>query len=472
MGQIIINISNWLWGAPLMLILGGGGLFLTFRLGFVQFRHFGYICSQTFGKVFEKKEEGKISSFQASSASLAACVGASNIVGVPVAIAFGGPGALFWMWVLALLGAATKFTEITLGVKYREKNKVGEYAGGPEYYLEKGIKNKKIGKALALTYAFIMMVENVPSAATQVVSAIQSAETIGLQPIITGLIIIGVVALVALGGFKRITKVTDKLVPFMVIAYLLGAVVIFIQHIEAVPEAFILVFKSAFTPAAAVGGFAGASVAAAIRWGAARGAYSNEAGMGSAAISHSQADVDHPVRQGLWGVFECVIDTIIICSLSGFVCLVSGVWKTVPSADAASMPSIAFSQTYGIAGSWLVSILLMLFVISTLIVLVYVGEKCAEYLLGIKFAKIWRYMYFVGMLFGVFGGLEFIYQFLDFFVALLLISNLIGVFALNGEVVKLTKEYFHTEGKYYLKDMADKKAKKEAKRKRKGASTK
>ena len=455
-GDAIVAMSNWLWGPPLLILLGCGGLFLTIRFGFLQFRYIGYIFSQTFGKMFKKTEDG-ISPFQACTASLAACVGASNIAGVPVAIAFGGPGALVWMWILAFMGCATKFCDIAQGIKSREKIVVGEWVGGPMYYMKKGIKNKKLGAALAFIFALVMMFENVPSAAAQMVSAIQNATSIGLPAMGTGIAIIVVVALVALGGIKRITAVTDKMVPIMVIAYVVGGLIVLCANVTALPHALAVIVKSAFTPMAPVGGFAGSTIAAAIQWGAARGAYSNEAGDGAAPFIHSAATVDHPVRQGFFGVFEVFVDTMIVCTFTGLICVVSGAWMKIDGSNAATMPGIAFSSVFGSAGPIFLTVLILIFVVSTLIVLVQVGTKSAEYCFGYKFGQIFRYVYFVGMFLGIIGGLEFVYRFLDFFFALLIISNMIGVFMLHGDVVQLIKEFFNTPGKYYLKDIAEKK---------------
>ena len=326
------------------------------------------------------------------------------------------------------------------------------------YYMKKGIKNKKFGAALAFAFAMIMMLENVPSAATQMVSAIQTAKDIGLPAMGTGIAIILIVAVVALGGINRITKVTDKMVPIMVIIYVIGGLIVLGAHITTIPEALVVIIKSAFSPMAAAGGFAGSSVAAAIRWGAARGAYSNEAGDGAAPFIHSAATVDHPIRQGFFGVFEVFVDTMVVCTFTGLICVVSGAYIQIDGANAATMPSAAFSSVFGSAGPVFITLMILIFVISTLIVLVQVGTKSAEYCFGIKFARIFRYMYFVGMFFGIVGGLEFIYRFLDFFFALLIISNMTGVLLLHGEVVELLREFFHTPGKYYMKDIEDKKA--------------
>lgn len=450
--QAVINFSNWLWGTPMLLLLAGGGLFLTVRLGFFQFRYLGYIWKQTFGKMFHKSEDkDAISPFQAATAALASTIGASNIVGVPVAIAFGGPGAVFWMWVIALIGSASKFSEIVLGIKYREKNEAGEYKGGPTYYLAKGFKNKALGKFLGMWFAFFLMIELIPSIATQAVSAVQTAGTIGIPPMVTGIGIAIVVFIVVFGGIKRITQVTEKLVPLMAIVYILGALIIIAANITQLPGVIALIFKSAFTPTAATGGFAGSTVALALRWGAARGTYSNEAGMGTAPIAHATAETDHPVRQAFWGIFEITVDTLMVCTVTAFVVLITGLWSEVPSSEAASIPALAFKHMFGAAGGYVVTISIFLFVLSTIIVLVFYGEKQAEFLFGYKFAKSWKYVYVVSILLGVFGGIEFLYQFLDFFLAMIILPNMVALIVMSGEVVELKNEFFSSE-KYYLKD--------------------
>lgn len=454
--DLIVNFSNWLWGPPLLIILAGGGVFLTIRLGFFQFRHLFYMWGQTFGQMFKKSDkEGGVTPFQAATAALASTIGAANIVGVPVAIAFGGPGALFWMWIIALLGCATKFAEIVLGIKYREKDETGEYVGGPTYYLRKGFKNKSLGKFLGIWFAFFLMLELIPSIGQQAVSAVQNAATLGIPGTVAGVAMAVLVLIVVVGGTKRIMEVTEKLVPIMAIIYILGALVIILMNVTHLPGVLALVFESAFTPTAAVGGFAGSTIATALRWGTARGTYSNEAGMGTAPIAHATADTDHPVRQGFWGIFEITADTLIVCTITGLVVLVTGVWQTTPGDNAAAMPSIAFSTVFGTLGDVLVTICVLLFVISTVIVLVFYGERQARYLFGYKFSNIWKFVYIAAILLGTFGGLEFIYQLTDFFLALIIIPNMIALVVLSGEVKQLKDEFFNGE-QYYLKDRAAK----------------
>lgn len=446
----ILSFSNWIWGIPMLVILVGGSIFLTIILGFVQFRYFPFAMRETFGKMFKKSEdgEGTISAFQAASTALASCVGAANIVGVPVAIAFGGPGAVFWMWVVALIGAGAKFSEIVLAVKYRETNEEGEYVGGPMYYVSKGIKGP-LGKVLGVLFSFFLMIEIAPSIAAQTVSVVQSASTINIPNWVVGVALTFIVAIVVYGGIKRIAQVSEKLVPFMALIYVIGAIVIIIVNISELPGAIASIFKHAFTPAAAAGGFTGATITQAIRWGMARGVYSNESGMGTAPIAHAAATTDHPVRQAIWGLFENVVDTLIVCTVTALVVLVSGLHLTVSAGDAGTIPSLAFQSILGdTLGGVLVTISLTLFVLSTIIVIVYYGEKQAEYLFGTKFSKVMRAIYVISILLGAFGGLEVIYQFMDFMLALVIIPNMLGLLILSGEVKNLKDEFF-SNSKYY-----------------------
>jgi len=448
--DVLISFSNWLWGIPMLVILVGGSVFLTIRLGFVQFRYFPFAMKETFGKMFSKSGdgEGTVTAFQAATAALASAIGASNIVGVPVAIAFGGPGAVFWMWVVALIGAGAKFTEIVLGIRYRELNEVGEYVGGPMYYLRKGIKGP-LGKVLGFLFSFFLMIEIAPSIATQTVSVVQSASTLNIPNWVTGIVLVLIVGIVVFGGIKRIGKVTEKLVPFMALLYILGALIIIVVNITELPGAIVSIFKHAFTPAAAVGGFAGASIAQAMRWGTARGVYSNESGMGTAPIAHSAAVTDHPVRQAMWGLFENVVDTLIVCTATALVVLVTGLYETVPSDQAGTIPSLAFQSIMGTGlGGAIVTISITLFVLSTIIVIVYYGEKQAEYLFGTGFSRVMRIIYLASIFLGAYGGLEFLYQFLDLLLGIVIIPNMLGLLLLSGEVKELKDEFFNNP-KYY-----------------------
>lgn len=443
----IVSFSNWLWGIPMMLIIVGGSLIMSFSLNFFQFRHFHYIMKQTFGKMFSKadKGEGAVSPFAAATAALASSIGASNIVGVPVAIAFGGPGAVFWMWIVALIGSATKFSEVVLGIKYREKNERGEYIGGPMYYLKKGLNSPFLGGL----FAFCLMIEIVPSVATQAASAVQTAGTLNIPSWVGGLVLAVLVGLVVYGGIKRIAQVTEKLVPFMSLLYLIGALIVIFSNPTRIFPAFGLIFKHAFTPIAAKGGFVGAGVAHAMRWGTARGVYSNEAGMGTAPIAHSTAITDHPVRQGFWGIFEVVVDTLIVCTVTALLVLTTGLYEVVPAAEAGSMPAMAFQQVFGnTLGGGIVTLAMFLFTLSTIIVIAFYGETQAEYLFGPTFGKVMRFVYLVAIFLGTYGGLEFLYNFLDILLASICIPNIIGIILLRNEVKDLKNDFFNNP-EYY-----------------------
>jgi len=447
----IVNIATgWVWGLPMLLTLGLGGFFLSARLGFFQVRYFPYIIKQTFGKMFTKVEEGEVSPFAAATAALASTVGASNIIGVPAAIMFGGPGAVFWMWVMAFMGMGSKFVEIVLGFKYREKNEEGEYVGGPMYYMEKGLNMKWLG----IFFSFVLMLELVPSIMVQANSVSASAlEAFNLNPAITGGVTLVLVGLVVIGGITRIAKVTERLVPFMALAYFVGAMVIVIVNIAEVPRVLGLIFGYAFRPMSAVGGFAGSVVAASVRWGVARGVYSNEAGMGTAPMAHSSATNDHAVRQGFWGIFEIIVDTIVICSTTAFVVLSSGVWNAPGAMDNPSgLPAAAFTDFYGPIGGTVVTLSLLLFVVSTLIVIIFYGEKQAEFLFGLKFSRVMRYVYLASIFVGAIGGAKTLWIFLDIMLAMIIFPNMLALFLLHGEVRELTQEFFSSE-KYYLKDI-------------------
>lgn len=438
------SISNLIWGPPMFILIIGGGLFLTIRLGFFQIRYYPYILKQTFGTIFKKsKGKGTVTPFQAATTALASTVGASNIVGVPIAIAFGGPGAVFWMWVVSFIGCATKFSEIVLGIKYRELNGDNQYVGGPMYYLASGISNKSIGETLAIIYAFFTMLILACSVSAQSLSATQTITVMGISEFKTGLVLTILVAIISYGGITRIASVTSKLVPIMAIAYVIASLIIVSCNIAKIPDVFILIFKSAFTPSASIGGITGSSIAVAMRWGIARGTYSCEAGMGTAAMAHSAATTDHPVRQGFWGVFEITVSSLIICTMSALVVLSTGIWEQVDTSVAASMPTLAFQSVFGnTLGGLLVSFSMLLFVISTIIVEVFYGEKQCEFFFGTKIGKFLKIFYILAILAGSLGGLETVFSFLDVILGITIFPNMIGLLLMNGQVVKLKKDFF------------------------------
>lgn len=453
--NFIATISDFLWNYPLAIILIIGGIFLTIRLKFFQFRFFGHVLHQTIGQIFKKtKKTGTITPFQAFTSALASTAGATNIVGVPVAISLGGPGALFWMWVIALIGMATKYSEILLGLKYREKNEKNEWVGGPQYYIRKALGWHWVASA----FAFFLMIELIPSTMVQSNSiATQTEGAFGWPVEITGLIMCAVIAIVVFGGIKRIGKVTDKMVPFMVIVYVSVCLYILIVNIDQIPNVFGLIFSHAFTPISATGGFAGAMVAEALRWGIARGLYSNEAGLGTAPIAHAAAKTDHPSRQALWGIFAVFVDTIIICSMSGLVVLVTGAWQDVGPDNASNMINVALATEFGDTfGGVFISVFLIFFVITTIGVLIFYGEKQAEYLFNLKAARLMRIVYIVAVFLGAIGGLQFVWQFLDLLLAFVLLANIIPLLFLHKEIASLTDDYVN---RVYKKNTKDKKVK-------------
>ncbi|MDR0684913.1 MAG: amino acid carrier protein [Spirochaetaceae bacterium] len=449
---VVGAISGFCWNILFLVVLVGGGIFLTVRLNFFQIRHLPYILKQTFGKLLDKgKGEGTVSPFAAVSTAMASTIGASNIVGVPAAIAFGGPGALFWMWVIFILGGATKFSEVVLGVHYREKNADGHYVGGPYYYETKGFPIKSVGKWMAYIGAYVAMIYYIPSIATQSVSLVQNAESLGMNKYISSVILMVVVGLVVLGGLIRVAKVASKMVPTMCILYFAGSLVVLFANIKELFPSLALVFDSAFNGAAATGGFLGAGISMAIRMGLARATYSCEAGMGSAPMAHSAAITDHPVRQGFWGVFEVLIDGT-VCTLSGLVVLTSGVWKEVAPNAAFTMPSLAFTSVLGVVGGYIVTISVFLFVLSSIIAIIWYAEKVVEFSFTTKISKYARLVYTLSIMLGALFALDKILAVLDLANALIILPNMVTVLILSPLVVKLSREFFSSD-KYYLKDI-------------------
>jgi len=411
----------------------------------------GYILKNTLFKMFSKegKGEGEITAFQAVATALAATVGTGNIAGVATAIAVGGPGAVFWMWISALFGMTTKFGEVVLSIQYREKTPDGRYVGGPMYYIEKGLKMKWLAYIFAAFGALAAfgignMVQSNSVAASLEVS-------FGISKLVTGIVLAVLSAIVIIGGIKRIGQVTEKLVPFMAAFYILGALYIIIVNISHIGEAFGLIFGSAFTGTAAIGGFAGSTMKIAMTKGIARGVFSNEAGLGSAPIAHAAATTDHPVRQGLWGVFEVFVDTIVICSLTALSIIMSGVWNS--GATGSELTTLAFNEGLPGPGGYIVSIGILLFAFSTILGWAYYGERCAEYLFGPKINKLYRIIWIPFIVIGAIGGLNTLWDLADTLNGLMAIPNLIGVLGLSGVIIKLTKEFFASENKAARKNV-------------------
>lgn len=427
----------------LIIFLIGGGLFLTVRLGFFQFKYFPHIINTTFVSLFKKqkrKGEGSITPFQAATSAMASTIGAANIVGVPVAIAIGGPGAIFWMWIVALIGMATKYSEVVLGMKYRVINKKGDYVGGPMYYIDKGLGWKWLGTIYALVAA-VSIVASV-SVQTNSLSGIMNG-TFKIPPYVTGIVVAALAGLVLVGGIKTIGKFAEKMIPSMALLYIVAAVIIVIVNINAIPATFALIFKYAFTTASATGGFVGAAIVAAIQQGVARGLYSNEAGNGSAAIAHAGAINDHPAKQGFWGVFEVFFDTIVICTLTAVVIISTGAWKLFGPDEATNMPGHAMEAVFGNnIGHIIISICIFTFAFTTILVICYFGEKQTEFIFGYTGSLVARTVYIAFIFIGAISSLTLVWSLLDILFALAVIPNMIGVIMLSGQVKSITSDYF------------------------------
>lgn len=447
--EINTMVNDIVWGPPILVLIVGAGLYLSVMTKFFSITKLGYIMKNTLMKMFAKEQrgEGEVTAFQAVATALAATVGTGNIAGVATAIALGGPGAILWMWLAAIVGMTTKFAEVVLAIQYREKTPDGRFVGGPMYYITNGLKQKWLGVIFALfgmlaAFGIGNMVQS-----NSVSAAVESS--FGITPLITGIVLAVLTALVIVGGIKRIGAFTEKLVPFMAAIYILGGIIIIIFNGTHIPEAFRLIFANAFTPSAAAGGVVGVTLAQAIRYGIARGVFTNEAGLGSAPIAHAAATTDHPVRQGLWGVFEVFMDTIVICTITALSILVSGMWQqtdpiTGNPYTGASLTTAAFNESLP-GGGYIVALGIILFAFSTIIGWEYYGERCAEYLFGPKAIWVYRILWIPPVVIGAIGGLEAIWDLADTLNGLMAIPNLIGVLLLSPVVFKLTKEFFAME---------------------------
>ena len=456
--ELIVKVNSFLngivMGWPGMILLVGTGVYYTFRCGGVQFKWFGYIMKNTIGKIFEKKEagEGAVTPFQAVCTALAATVGTGNIAGVTGAIALGGPGAVFWMWISALFGMCTKFAEVTLAIHFRERNDKGDWVGGPMYYISKGLgKNWKwLGSLFALfgmLAAFgIGNMTQINSIVTSISGTINSFTPINVNTanLIIGIIVAIFCAIVLIGGLKRIGQVTEKLVPFMAVIYILSALIIFFAHIGNIGNVLRSIFVGAFTPSAVVGGAAGVTISAAVKRGVGRGVFSNEAGLGSAPIAHAAADTDSAVRQGCFGVFEVFADTIVICTLTAFAVLMSGTPINFGQAAGADLTIAAFGTTFGRVGGIIISVGLTLFATSTILSWCLYGTRCAEFLFKTtKIIKPYQVIFCLVIILGAVTELSLVWDIADTLNGLMAIPNLVGLLGLSPIVIKLTREYFN-----------------------------
>lgn len=452
-------VNNFIWGVPAMVCIFGVGLYLSIRTGFLQIRKFPYAIRTTLGRIFRKRSasDGAITPFQAVCTALAATVGTGNIAGVAGAIAIGGPGAIFWMWVSALFGMCTKFAEVTLAVHFREINAKGELVGGPMYYIKNGL-GKKWNWLAYLFAAFGVLTVFGTGNATQVntiTTAINSAllnyniiseSAVSTSNLIIGIVIAILIAMILLGGIKRIGQVTEKLVPFMALLYILLGLGVILLNIQNVPSVFVSIFKGAFQPSAVTGGIIG-SMFLSIKKGVSRGIFSNEAGLGTGSIAHACADTKKPVKQGMFGIFEVFTDTIVICTLTALVILCSGVPITYGEAAGAELTILGFTSTYGNWVSIFTAVAMCCFAFSTALGWGLYGARCIEFLFSEKVIKPFMVVYALVAILGATANLGLMWNIAETFNGLMAIPNLIALFLLSGTVVRLTKEYFAGEGK-------------------------
>lgn len=439
--------DNVIWGIPMVVLMIGTGIFLTVLTKGVIFTKFNVVMRYTTKTLFKKvdkskKAEGEITPFQAVCTALAATVGTGNIVGVALAIATGGPGAIFWLWISALVGMVIKYCEVTLSLAYRTTNDKGEAVGGPMYYITKGMGQKWLAILFAVFGAFASLGIGASVQSNALAGGVNA--TFGVAPWIIGVVVAVLGALIFIGGIKRIASVTEFLVPFMSILYIVGALVVLVINFKQIPDAFYLIIKNTFTGTAAFGGFLGASVMYACRVGMARGVFTHEAGMGSAPIAHASASNDHPARQGLWGAFEVFFDSIVMCTITALVILTSDLWHDASLVnDTRAMSSLAFENAFT-GGQYIVAVGLCLFAFATIVAWYYYGEKCVEYLSkGNKIVKfIYQVIYTLMIYWGCVASLDAVWEFADLFNGLMAVPNLIALIALSPVIKRLSDNFF------------------------------
>lgn len=438
---LVNQLNGLVWGPPMLAMILGTGLFLMLRLKFMPLSKIGAGFKLMWqGRQKGDAASGEISPFQALMTCLAATVGTGNIAGVATAIFLGGPGALFWMWCTALVGMATKYCEVVLAVHYREKDERGEHVGGPMYAIKNGLGKKWLwlGTAFAIFGGFAGFGIGNMVQVNSMAAALQASFNIPLW--VTGVVTMAITGLVILGGIKRIGKVAASLVPFMCVAYIIASIVVLVVHADAIPGAFELIFTHAFSPVAATGGFAGAAVMAAIRFGVARGIFSNEAGLGTAGIAQAAGTTNSPVRSGMIGMIGTFIDTIIICSMTGLAIICSGVWTS--GASGAALSAAAFESAMPGVGGYILTIALVIFAYTTILGWSYYGERCWEYLVGTKAILPFRVLWVLAVPFGAIAQLDFAWLVADTLNGLMAIPNLLSLLLLSPIVVKLTKDHF------------------------------
>ena len=438
----------------MMVMLIFAGIFLSAKMRFIQFGRFGYMMKNTAGTLFDKnvhkREEGSVSPFQAVTTALAGTIGTGSIAGLATALVAGGPGAVFWMWISALLGMVTKYSEIVLSLKYREKNSEGSLVGGPMYYIKNGLGIKWLA-ALFAVFAMIACLGTGNATQSNSISTVLNS-TFNIPVWVTGIVLTVIVGAVILGGVKRIASVNEKLVPVMAVFFILASIVALIVNFAKIPAAFALIFKEAFNFKAAFGGVAGYGVLSAMRYGIARGVFTNEAGLGSAPIAHAASSTKDPVKQGLWGMFEVFVTTIVICTLSALVVLTSDVYLdafyagTQPIVNGPSLSSAAFGEPLSLVGEIGVALATVFFALSTILGWAYYGQVCVGYLFKkhVKIAvSVYRIVYVIIVLLGALANLGLIWSIADIMNVLMAVPNLIGLVGLSKVVISVTKQHFN-----------------------------
>ena len=433
--EFIIELNSLIWGKWMIILLLFSGVYLTFKTGFIQFVKFRYMIKNTVFKMFEKREKQKIgvTPFQAMSTALAGTIGTGSIVGIATSITLGGPGSVFWMWISGILGMATKYSEILLSVHFHEKNSEGNYIGGPMFYIEKAVKKRW----LAIMFSIFAVCASFGMGNTVQSNAISGVlyEEVGISPWITGTVLCVILTAVVFGGIGAISRVNEKLVPFMALFYICCSIAVLCVNFEKIPSAFLLIFRNALTPRAVAGG--------ALQYGFSRGIFSNEAGLGSAPMAHGSANASHPSEQGLWGMFEVFFTTGIICTLTALVILTSGLWET-SSLDGALLSANAFKNAIGNIGGIGVNIATVLFALSSIFGWAYYGEVCVEYLShkSKKAVSYYRVIYVFFVFVGAVEGLNSVWSISEIINAFMAVPNLIAVILLGNKVGEITKHYF------------------------------
>lgn len=462
--QINGVVNNFVWGVPALTLLIGTGVLMTVLTRFFQFTHFGHSMKETVGSLFKKKDilkaddEHSISQFQALCTALSATIGTGNISGIAYAITMGGPGAVFWMWVAAIVGMMTNYSENVLGIYFRRRNERGEWCGGAMYYLRDGLGSKKgcrgIGRVLAVLFSFFAVFASfgignmgqVASIKESVLNVVRFTGNDQMDGLIIGGIIVVVAALVIIGGITRIARANERIVPFMAVFYIVGSLAIILRNVGMVIPAFGSIFKGAFSMRAAAGGVGGAVIKQAVTWGFKRGVFSNEAGLGSSVMVHSASNVKEPVTQGLWGIFEVFFDTIIVCTMTALLILTSGIvdletGASLSGATKLGLATEAFTAQFGTFGGIFIAVAVTLFAFSTVLGWSFYGTKAWEYLFGTKATVVYKVIFLAVVLVGSTMGADLVIDLSDTFNGLMAIPNLIGVLSLSGTVVAITRNY-------------------------------